>query len=56
MDRPVTALSRRSTGLTDAHKALVRLLAEICVEQYLSESESNSMTEVPAEDREEAVR
>ena len=32
-------LQRTSTGLTDAHKRLIRMLAELAVEQYLAETE-----------------
>jgi hypothetical protein len=46
-------LHRNSTGLTDAHKALIHLLAEICVEQYLAESEADNATEAPADERQE---
>jgi hypothetical protein len=46
MDQPHTALSRRSPGLSPAHRELIRLLAEIAVADYLDECEaSTSMTE-----------
>jgi len=37
------ALTRRSVGLTDAHKALIRILAEIAVAGYLREVETPSI-------------
>jgi hypothetical protein len=46
-------LSRHSSGLTDAHKALIRMLAEIAVADYLRESEARETVAVP---QEEAVR
>lgn len=38
-------LTRRSTGFTDAHRELIKLLAEVAVEDFLRESDANSMTE-----------
>ena len=36
-------LIRRSVGLTDAHRALITLLAEIAVADYLHEIETTSI-------------
>jgi len=35
----VAEIVRRNTGLTNAHVELIRLLARVAVEDYLSESE-----------------
>lgn len=35
-------LTRRTQGLTEAHKQLIRLLAERAVEQYLVEVEATN--------------
>jgi hypothetical protein len=37
-------LTRRSSGLTPAHKALIRLLAEAAVRDYLAEVEAEAHT------------
>lgn len=44
---PVIAfgLTRASTGLTDAHTQLIRMLAEIAVEDYLRESDAETATD-----------
>ena len=44
--------SRHSVGLSPAHVALIKLLAQRAVEIYLEEVEAHE----PAEDREEAAR
>lgn len=36
-------LSRQSTGLTEAHRDLIKLLAAVAVQEYLAESESADM-------------
>lgn len=43
-------LSRTSTGLTTAHRELIRLLAERAVQQYLDETEATD--DAPADDQE----
>jgi len=35
-----SGLTRRSTGLTEAHKELIRLLAQAAVDNYLHEVEA----------------
>ena len=47
----LSPLKRTSTGLTSAHRELIGLLAQIAVEDFLAESEPNSMTEAPADER-----
>ena len=42
-------------GLTEAHKDLIRLLAERAVNDYLAETDSAD-TDAPAENCEEAAR
>jgi hypothetical protein len=39
----VSGLSRQSSTLTEAHKQLIRLLAERAVEDYLSEVEGEAV-------------
>lgn len=39
-DGDAFALSRRTTGLSQAHRELIRLLAEIAVENYVREVET----------------
>ena len=59
MNRPSThvpnafGLTRRTTGLTDAHKQLIKLLAEIAVADFLAEREPSDEI---VEDREETAR
>ena len=59
MNKPPThtplasGLTRRTTGLTDAHKQLVKLLAEIAVADFLAEREPPDEL---VEDREETAR
>ena len=62
MNRPPThaprasdGLSRRSSGLSDAHRALIKLLAEVAVADFLCESEMTHEA-APAEDHEEVTR
>jgi hypothetical protein len=44
-----SGLSRRSTGVSEAQRELIRLLAEVAVAQYIQETES---TAAPAEPQE----
>lgn len=45
-------LSRQSTGLSEPHKQLIRLLAERAVEQYLAETEAGEATQTTDETHE----
>lgn len=38
-------LARKTSGLTAAHRALIRLLAEVCVDEFLAEEERTVPTE-----------
>jgi hypothetical protein len=49
---PFRQLTRRSTGLTEAHVALIHLLAERAVDEYLSEEHEAEK----AEARDKAAR
>jgi hypothetical protein len=42
MDRAITAISRRSSGLSAAHVALIKLLAEVAVDNFLREVEAGT--------------
>jgi hypothetical protein len=44
------SLSRNSTGLSASHIALIRMLAEIAVADFLRESEARETVAVPQEE------
>lgn len=48
-----SSLTRKSTGLTDAHIELIKMLAAKAVEQYLREMES---PDEPGEEEEQVTR
>ncbi len=48
-----SGLTRTGSGLSAAHVALIKMLAEVAVEDFLRENEE---TDAPADDRREVAR
>jgi hypothetical protein len=55
-DRATRPIDSSGVRLTEPHRQLICMLAEIAIEQYVGELESNSMTEAPADERQEVAR